>query len=118
MYATHQPYTWGDNLAEAVDKAMQELAKLKTYMPVYMPTLGLSVTAACASTGLPANGEHLDPDKSGKAFDYQEEENGRATLANRASRQVITQWYASRDAKARLRKMFPLVEKEKFNWLR
>lgn len=117
LYAVHKQYTWGDNLPQAIDEAMQELGQLKAHLPVYTPVLGLSVTASCASIGLPANGEHLDPDKTGKSFEYMEEEgNGRATLANRASRQVITQWHTTSEARKRLHNMFPFVEDNGFHW--
>ena len=76
LYAAHQTYKWGDNLSKTIAAAMKEMGRLKSQHPVYHPTLGLSVTATCASTGLPANGEHLDPDKSGKPFDTLEAGNG------------------------------------------
>lgn len=124
IYATHVPYNWGENLPQAVKTAVDQLAQLKNRLPVYQPLLGLSVTAACTSTGLPANGRHPDPDKNGK------NDNGRPTLANRASRQVIAQWHASWhneeykkhrnpddiDANDRLRSMFPFVKEPPFKW--
>lgn len=110
LYATHQPYAWGDNLPATINEVMQALAQLKVRLPVYTPSLGLSVTAACVSSGLPANGPHPDPDKNGR------NNNGRATLANRANRQVMAQWVAAVEATGRLRQMFPLVEQMGFVW--
>lgn len=110
LYAAHQSFAWGDNLPAKVDEVLKALTRLKNQMPVYMPTLGLSVTAACASTGLPANHIHPDPDKNGK------NNNGRPTLANRANRQVWGQWQAAKGATDRLRDMFNFVDENKYRW--
>jgi len=48
-----------DPLAEKVRKALKKLGKVKRNRPVSIPALGLSVTAECQSTGLPAAG--MDP---------------------------------------------------------
>jgi len=111
LYAAHISGQWGDNLPQQVDDAVKQLTKLKSQKPLYTPTLGLSVTAACVSTGLPANGAHPDPDKNGKHND-----NGRATLANRANRQVWAQWAAAEEATERLRNMFKFVKTYGFEW--
>ncbi|MCP4419882.1 MAG: hypothetical protein GY805_24990 [Chloroflexi bacterium] len=108
LYAEHVSGQWGDNLPQQVDDTIKKLTKLKSQKPVYTPTLGLSVTAACVSTGLPANGTHPDPDKNGKR-------NG-PTLANRANRQVWAQWAAAEEATERLRDMFKFVKAYGFEW--
>lgn len=104
LYAAHQPYTWRGrpSLAQVVDDTLAELARLKKRLPGSLPMLGLSVTADCTSTGLPANGPHCDPDKIG--------------LANRGSRQVKCKWEAATLATNRLRKKFPIVGNNDFHW--
>ncbi|CUS05061.2 conserved protein of unknown function [Candidatus Promineifilum breve] len=80
LYAAHQPYNadTGESLPAVVKKAMEQLAQLKGELPPPTPLLGLGVTAACTSTGLPAVGRHPSPDKSG--------------LASAASREVRAKW--------------------------
>lgn len=127
LYAAHEGYNWGQqNLSATIKQVVEALSRLKNQMTVYQPLLGLSVTADCASTGLPANGTHPDPDKNG-------ENNGRATLANRANRQVMAQWHAARhedekeygddkkeagdiSATKRLRRLFGFVKDAGFKW--
>ncbi|MCA9961449.1 MAG: hypothetical protein KC443_20565 [Anaerolineales bacterium] len=102
LYAAHESVIWNDNLPLKVNNVLQQLAVLKTQLPVYAPALGLSVTADCTSTGLPANYTHPDPDKQG-------------TLANRANRQVWTQWLTANSATTRLRDLFKFVN-PKYEW--
>lgn len=110
LYAAHTSFNWGqDNLAQKVDDVMEEMNKGKSRYPVYLPQPGLSVTAACTSTGLPANGTHLslgddgDRDKAG-------------TLADLASNQVLAKWEAFQLAQKRLRQQFPAVEDPAFGF--
>lgn len=119
LYAAHDSFDWNAsvNVMQVVENALEHLAELKTRTPVFMPTLGLSVTADCTSTGLPANSTHPDPDKQG-------------TLASRANRQVLSQWHAAWhseeykkqrspediDANDRLRGMFGFVDTSQYDW--
>lgn len=106
LYAAHVPYTWGDaklSLPAAVQRANRRLTELKTELPPSAPTLGLSVTAACVSTGLPANDTHPNEDKQN-------------SLANLGSSQVKVKWQASAWAKRRLRGLLPNVEDAGFRW--
>ena len=105
LYAAHQEYTWGDpekSLPGAIGEAMKELGKLKGRDSGALPALGFPITAACTSTGLPANGRH--PDK------------GKAGAANRANRQVEAKWKAADRANDRLRGIFPWIEEALFEW--
>lgn len=57
-------FNWQDSLVCAMEKAMRNLAEKKRRREFDQPLLGLSVTAACQSTGFPANynGYETDPD--------------------------------------------------------
>jgi hypothetical protein len=104
LYAGHQAYQWGENLALAVRQAREMMGRYKKERPINLSLLGLGVTAACTSTGLPANGRHPDESK----------ENSLSDLANR---QVGRKWEASKNALDRLRGFFPDIEtKYHFKW--
>ena len=53
----HEDFEWEHSLTEIYTKALQELAQKKAETISAMPLLGLSVTAACQYTGLPAVGK-------------------------------------------------------------
>lgn len=96
LYATHLEYTWGStaqSLAAAVVQIMRQLNGERSRLPGSRPRLGLGVTASCTSTGLPANGLHLDPNKVG-------------TGASRANRQILAKWEMADEATKRLRKLY------------
>jgi hypothetical protein len=105
LYAAHGTYTWKGalSLPAVIEQVLQRLGQLKGELSGALPTLGLSVSAACTSTGLPANGSHPDRDKKG-------------TLANVANRQVHAKWPAAKEATERLRDMFEAVEEAGFLW--
>jgi len=48
------PYTWGENLNDAVSQAFEKLERKKRNQRFSTPLAGLGVTEACRSTGLPA----------------------------------------------------------------
>ena len=100
LYAAHETVSdlnKAEALTKAIDKAIKQLGRLKDQLPGPTPLLGLSVTAACTSTGLPANGPHPDPDK-------------RNTLASLANEQVLAKWEAADWATERLRLLFQKSE--------
>ncbi|MEZ4518725.1 MAG: hypothetical protein R3C44_18555 [Chloroflexota bacterium] len=106
LYAAHSNYTWGgeEALPTVVDAALKELGQLKGQDPGSEPALGWPVTAACTSTGLPANGAH--PDTQGKIGS-----------ASRANRQVNLKWNAHDEATDRLRSLFSDIGSGKeFDW--
>ncbi|MCA9940671.1 MAG: hypothetical protein KC418_18670 [Anaerolineales bacterium] len=111
LYAAHQPFgNWHEvNLPQLIDQAIKKLAEIRSARPTATPLLGLSITAACTSTGLPANtthdtlGDDGDEDKAG-------------TLADLVSNQVAAKWKASKWAKERLRTEFPAVPAKGFDW--
>ncbi len=103
LYAAHESVKWNKDLPQRVDAALKQLTKWKTQLPVYVPTIGLSVTTDCTSTGLPANHTHPDQDKQG-------------TLASLANRQVLAQWEAAKRATTRLQEMFDFVDENKYRW--
>lgn len=81
IFAAHVPYNPDDrdtSLPQCVKQAIQNLARLKGELPPPSPLLGLSVTAACTSTGLPAIDRHPSEDK--------------VNLASAASREVWAKW--------------------------
>lgn len=99
------------SLPAVVDKALKELGKLKGKAIQSRPALGFPVTAACTSTGLPANGRH--PDNKGKTGS-----------ASRANRQVEAKWVmalnaqTNDDARIRLRGLAPdaVGRGKEFDW--
>lgn len=104
LAAAHVGYTWAGaelSLPGAIEKAIEEIERNRSKRASYVPTLGLGVTAACASTGLPANDSHPDPERTG--------------LASRAHASVIAKWNISNpsgseySARDRLQGMFPNV---------
>lgn len=108
LYAAHLPYEWGTteakkSLPEIVAEAIKTLGRNKSCDPGSLPALGWPVTAACTSTGLPANVRH--PDKDGKKGS-----------ASRANRQVEAKWRAADFATMRLTDMFPWVKEARFEW--
>jgi hypothetical protein len=109
LYAAHQTYTWGQtpSLPDVVDNAMKELGRHKGSDPGSRPALGFPVTAACTSTGLPANATHVDPEYSGKTGG-----------ANRVNRQVNIKWETARqEARSRLQNLFQAVGRDlEFDW--
>jgi hypothetical protein len=76
---------------------------MKGEIPGSMPLLGVGVTAACTSTGLPANGPHRSKGKIGRA-------------SSRANRQVDAKWRAAHWAEKRLYSKFPEVVDAGFRW--
>ena len=117
LYAAHQPYEWGKkpSIPETIQNALKELGRQKGKAIESRPALGWPVTAACTSTGLPANHHHPD-------------EKGKTGSASRANRQVAAKWWAALapeenratdrlDARTRLRALLPEVGKGKeFDW--
>lgn len=116
LYAAHAPYAWAGmtSLPDTVDAALKALGKQKGMGAESMPALGRPVTAACTSTGLPANDRHPDTE-------------GKTGSASRANRQVWTKWKAALDldtpiehrldARTRLRALIPDVgEGKEFEW--
>lgn len=108
LYAAHKSYEWqtteeGESLPEIVTATIKELGGNKGRDPGSLPALGWPVTAACTSTGLPANDRH--PDKKGKTGS-----------ASRANRQVAAKWQAADLADKRLKGMFPWIEEARLEW--
>lgn len=106
LYAAHGEYEWGNEqhpLPQVISDALSELGRNKGRDPGSLPALGWPVTAACTSTGLPANSPH--PDSKGKTG-----------AASRANRQVKAKWDAADLADERLRGMFPWIEEARFEW--
>lgn len=103
LFANHQKYdpTAGVKLAKRVQEAIQKTKQTRIEHPSSMPTLGVSVTAACASTGLPATSFRNDDvsDKQGALQSSQ-------TASKRGSKKKIQikTWTDNR-----LRSMFPFV---------
>lgn len=58
----HTDFEWSQSLADVYTQALRELAKKKAEQTPAMPMLGLSVTAACQYTGLPAVQRDSDDD--------------------------------------------------------
>lgn len=113
IYAAHRSYTWEnteESLPEVVDQTLKDLGALKGKATQSKPALGFPVTAACTSTGLPANGRHPD-------------DKGKTGSTSRANRQVDAKWTmaldieTNDDARTRLRGLFPAVGRFKeFDW--
>lgn len=117
LYAAHLPYEWETaeakkSLPEIVAEAIKTLGRNKGCDPGSLPALGWPVTAACTSTGLPANVRHPD-------------EKGKTGSASRANRQVEAKWWAARaperfpkrfDATKRLHGLAGDVEGHGFEW--
>lgn len=125
LYAAHgsvQELSTGQALTDAIDMVFKELAQIKEALPGPTPLLGLSVTAACTSTGLPANAV-MNP-----THYMQEAEREPDRIV---SNQVIAKWNAARtksekeqapqegepvrSATQRLRKHFKDIQPE-FHW--
>ena len=101
IYAVHIPFDWDNgSLPAALEQGMEELSKLRSRLPGTQALLGLGVTAACSSSGLPANGPHPDSDKQG-------------SLANIANSSVTAKWKAAKPATDRLRNMLNIGN---FEW--
>ena len=101
LFAAHANYTTDGNLAKTVNQVMTRLAELKSELGGSIPTLGLSVTAACTSTGLPANPARPLSDK-------------RHTAASRANEEVRRKWKtADKFAVERLQSYFDIGD---FKW--
>lgn len=106
LYAAHSDYTWegAKALPTVVEETIKELGRQKGRDPGSQPALGWPVTAACTSTGLPANGAHPDIE-------------GKTGAASRANQQVQLKWSSSEQADDRLRAMFPEIGQHKeFDW--
>jgi hypothetical protein len=86
-----ESFDWQTSLVVALEKVMQQLAEKKKWRVGNQALLGLSVTAACQSTGLPANINDFVPwgDLEAEA---------RRTI----SAEVYAKQQQNRDAKARL----------------
>lgn len=58
LIALIRPFKWGKNsgLANAIQDAFSEIARKKSARKISAPLLGLGITSACRSTGLPASG--------------------------------------------------------------
>lgn len=86
-----EAFDWQTSLVVALEKVMQQLAEKKRWRVGNQALLGLSVTAACQSTGLPANINDFVP------WSDQEAE-ARRTI----STEVYAKQQQNREAKARL----------------
>ncbi len=86
-----EPFDWEDSLAQSMHNAMQKLAAKKAERERSHPLLGLGVTAACQSTGLPANWEEAEP--------------GEADSKQIISAEVAAKWGQNEPAKRRLERM-------------
>jgi len=104
VYAVHVPYEWAGSvsLAKKVSEAIEALSHWRSRLPATQATLGLSVSVACSSTGLPANQRHPSEDRQ-------------RSLANIANRQVQAKWDAAKQASHRLRGIFS-AETANFEW--
>lgn len=60
-----EPFSWGDSLAAAMERAHRQLATKKASREWSQPVLGLGVTASCRSTGLVANYLEAEPGVDG-----------------------------------------------------
>lgn len=91
------PFSWTDNLACALQAAMEQMARQKQERARSQPLLGLGVTAACASTGLAANDHKPEP--------------GEIPTVDRArlsiSAEVSAKWGSNIPAKERLKAQLP-----------
>jgi len=54
LVIVRHPYTWGENLYDAVAQAFKKLEQKKRNQRFSAPLAGLGITEACRSTGLPA----------------------------------------------------------------
>jgi hypothetical protein len=61
-----EPFEWDGSLAKTMDRAMKKLAVRKADREWSHPLLGLGVTAACQSTGLPATDTVTEPGEAGR----------------------------------------------------
>ncbi len=52
--AIYTPYTWGENLSHAIDRAKKALKQARQSTPPFTPLLGMGVTVEGSSTGKPA----------------------------------------------------------------
>jgi hypothetical protein len=86
-----EPFDWDGSLAEAMHKAMLKLAAKKADREWSHPLLGLSVSAACQSTGLPANWEEPEP--------------GEADRKQIISAEVAAKWGQNEPARRRLKRV-------------
>ena len=86
-----EKFDWQTSLVVAMEKVMQQLAEKKRRRVGNHALLGLSVTAACQSTGLPANINDFVP------WGDQEEQDRRTISA-----EVYAKQQQNRDAKVRL----------------
>lgn len=60
VVVVHQPFAWGDSLADVRCEAFKALDRKKRDRRQSSPLLGLSVTADCQFTGLPATAVHTE----------------------------------------------------------
>lgn len=99
LYAAHAACEWGQEpaLPDLIEATAKKLGQLKGELPGSRPMLGLSVTAACTSTGLPANGS------------YQPEGN---VLSNIYNEQVLKKREAAKVARSRLQQIFSNIKPE------
>jgi len=85
----HTDFEWSQSLADVYTRALRELAKKKAEQTPVMPMLGLSVTAACQYTGLPA----ISKDEESKFVSAQVEAKTRVQDAARQRlRTEFAQW--------------------------
>jgi hypothetical protein len=89
--AVSEPFEWDDSLARAMDRAMKKLAAQKAEREWSHPLLGLGVTAACQSTGLPATDTMQEPGEA-----------GRVRIVSAA---VAAKWEQNEAAKRRLKRV-------------
>lgn len=105
LYAGHDSYLWGDkskSLPETISAALRNLTELRGKLPPPLPTLGLSVTAVCGSTGLPANVVQWEDNQERPTFRSQQ------VAQKRAISEV--------EGKKRLRDLFSFVEGSGLQW--
>ena len=96
-----EPFDWDGSLAQAMHSAMQKLAAKKAEREWSHPLLGLGVTAACQSTGLPANWEEPEP--------------GEADRKRIISAEVAAKWGQNEPAKRRLKRVLYQDQEPPFN---
>ncbi|MGH2457813.1 MAG: Cas10/Cmr2 second palm domain-containing protein, partial [Chloroflexota bacterium] len=103
-YARRSFDWWGQSLADKMDDLHRDLARVKNRQPPTYPLLGLGVTAACGSTGLPAVGYADSDDDSGAP----------SPSAALASAETLAKLDARLAAEARVRQVFSLDGKYEF----
>lgn len=105
VYAEHIEFQWDTNarLSRAVEEVLRRLGELRSRSVATQATLGLGVTAVCASTGLPANIGHPDDQRL-------------PSFSNLANAEVGAKWATAEKAQKRLRALLPSVKEAGFEW--